>query len=145
MKEKSWIVVANSEKAKIFSIVRVGELKEVSSIEHPERAMKASDIISDKPGRTFNRVGITRHAYVPKTSEEEKMDILFARELAEFLNLTYDAQQYKNLYLVASPHFLGVLKKHLSNQVLKVCDKCLAKDLVNEHPDLIWEHCEIAT
>jgi protein required for attachment to host cells len=145
MKEKSWIVVANSEKAKVYHVVRVGELKEVISMVHPERSMRASDIISDKPGRTFNRVGVSRHAYVPETSEEEKKDILFAREVAEFLNLNFEEHQFKNLYLVAEPRFLGVLKKHLPQQIINVIDSCLAKDLVNQHPDMIWELCEIPT
>lgn len=145
MKKNSWIVVANAEKAKVYHIAKVGELHEIFVMEHPEKGMKATDLVSDRPGRTFNSTGVTRHAYQPQTTERDKKNNLFAKDLADFLNIAFDENQFSNLYLVAEPHFLGVLKKHLSNQILKVTDKCLAKDLVNQHPDLIWEHCEIAT
>lgn len=145
MKERAWILVANAEMAKVYRVVKIGTLQEVSAITHPERALKAKDIVSDKPGRTFERGGITRHAYVPQTTEKEKKDELFAREIADFLNAAWDRNHFAHLYLIAEPHFLGVLKKHLPPHLLKVVDKAFAKDMVNQQPSLIWEHCEITS
>lgn len=144
MKKNSWVVVANAEKAKIYRAVRVGQLEELTAIEHPEKGMKAKDVVSDRPGRTFNRMGYTRHAYQPQTTLKMKKDNLFALELAELLNVAFKENKFSHLYLIAEPHFLGVMKKHLSNQLLKALDKCFAKDMVDQKPDLIWESCEIA-
>jgi protein required for attachment to host cells len=143
MKENAWVVVANAEKAKIYRVVRIGEMQEIIQFEHPERLLKGVDIFSDREGRAFNRVGVSRHAYQPQTTENDKADNNFARDISEYLDLSFDLNKFSNLYVVAAPHFLGVLKKHLSPAVQKKVDKFFSKDIVNVTPVDIWEICEI--
>lgn len=143
MKEKAWIVVANAEQAKVYRVVRVGQLQEVTTFEHPEGQMKGSDLTSDKPGRAYDRVGVARHAYEQKTSTKDKKDAVFAKHIAEYLTLSLYSKKYKNLYLICEPHFLGVLKKELPNSVQNSVDQCFSKDIVKESADAIWRHCPL--
>jgi protein required for attachment to host cells len=152
MKENSWILVANHEKARLYKIVKIGELEEFLDFEHPQRKLKETDVYSAPPGRTFqspgggngSKQGDTRHSYQPHTTFKDKKDQFFAKEIVKHLTHCFECNEFKNLYIFAEPHFLGVLKKSLPANVMKATVQCVAKDLVNLTPDAVWEHSEIA-
>lgn len=143
MKEKAWIVVANRKKARIYRVVKVGVLEELDGLIHPEGRKTAGELEADKYGRGFERKGDTRHAYEPQTSAEEKMDLMFARIVANHLEEAANTRKFENLYIISEPKFLGVLKKELKPQVMNRVDKMFTKDLVDENPELIWDHVEL--
>lgn len=152
MKENSWLLVANQEKARLYKVVKIGQLQEILDFEHPQRTLKESDVYSSPPGRSFNspggngpkgKQGDTRHAYEPHTTFKDKKDNFFAREIIKYLADQFDENAFKSLYVVAEPHFLGILKKHFSNGLLKATENFVSKDVVNFSTSDIWEHSEI--
>lgn len=123
---KTWILVANSATAKILATdnLRTGELEIVDEFSHPESRKKSSDLVSDKPGHYKTDVGV-RGAYSDADHKEVEMDH-FALELVHKLKAGLHQNQYKNLIIVASSHFYGVIKKHFHEHKIEI--NHIAKD-----------------
>lgn len=139
MKEKAWVVVANCERAKFYRVKKVGELEEIASFAHPDGHKRAMDLESDNLGRGHDRVGPGSNTYQPKTTMKDKKDLYFAKILSTELEEALAHKGFQHLYLIAEPHFLGVLKKGLSPKVAEKVEKCFSKDLVDQNPHLIWD------
>lgn len=75
MKKEVWVIVANSTYAKIYKAESNKSLKEISRFEHPASRLHEQDLVSSKPGRTFESVGPARHAVEPKTSAKDRSHI----------------------------------------------------------------------
>ena len=67
----------------------------------------------------------------PKDYEQER----FAIELAKELDAGRTANSYKNLIIVASPHFHGMLNKHMNEHVAGMVSKHIEKDYTAETPE----------
>lgn len=112
---KNWVVVADSAAAKIFSVAApTAPLKEVETLEHPEARMRAQDIESDRPGRSFQSAGNMRHGMERSSDAKKQEAIAFAREVAARLESARLQNGLDKLILVAAPEFLGLLRDHLS-------------------------------
>ena len=70
MKKETWILVANGSLAKIFKIEKNKILTEIKQLTHPASRQHEGDLVSSKPGRTFNSVGVLRHAYEPPQTQK---------------------------------------------------------------------------
>lgn len=65
---------------------------------------------------------------------------MFARELARFLETAHTAGRYQTLYLIAAPHFLGLVRKQLSQAVGDTLALTLDADVTQHTPRAIREH-----
>ncbi len=140
MNHQTWVLVANSSDAKIFRLVKFPEIKELTSLSHPESRLRDSELVTDRQGRNFEKGGVTRHAYQsrhdPKSQEMEK----FAREIARFLCEAHVQGLFSRLYLFASPAFLGILRPHLTEKLNGAIIAEEAKDLCLLDKSSIEEH-----
>jgi protein required for attachment to host cells len=106
-------------------------LIEVESLSHPESRLKDQELVSDSPGLS---VGVARpqgsatQAYSPHEREAE----LFARQIAERIGALRTSNQLHRLYLVAEPHFLGLLRAALDAPTQKL----IAGDVPHRLTDL---------
>jgi protein required for attachment to host cells len=80
---------------------------------------KEADFASDRPGRAFDIVGAGRHAMSQAESGQDHEMLLFARQVADYLNRSIANSDYLHLVLIAAPRFLGCLRSELSNAALK--------------------------
>lgn len=125
-----WILTANSSFAKIFEVKGQGrKVKEILHLDFPNGRKKSGEILSDRPGRAFDRLGSTRHALGTEVDVHEHQHKIFAHQLATILHEAYDKNSYKELALVAPPQFLGELKHAVSDAVRKSITKEIGKDL----------------
>jgi protein required for attachment to host cells len=98
------------------------------------------EIMSDRPGRTFDSVGAGRHAKEPRTDAREIEKRSFAHELAAMLDDGLKQGKFDRLVLVAPPRELGFLRAELSPAVRKRVSAELNKDLTGVAPSEILDH-----
>ncbi|HKU39248.1 MAG TPA: host attachment protein, partial [Polyangiales bacterium] len=137
----TWILVARRSGASIFSSLGSDHpIDLVREIDHPEGRLKAGEIDSDRPGRSFDRGGQGRHALSVEESPTERIDERFASELAADLERARHAGEFNDLVIVAAPKLLGRLRSALSENTRKVVIAELGKDFVDLKPWQVREH-----
>ena len=111
----AWILVSDAARARIFETIgEDASLVEVACYTNP--ALRGT-IALTTPGRTVPRthesVGSARHVIEPHTAYRDKETQSFAHMLVTQLLTAHAHHRYQRLFLVAPPHFLGVLHEHL--------------------------------
>lgn len=125
--EKTWVVVANGSEGRIFHINSlVKGLSLVSEHEHPQSRQKAGELITDRPGSYG--AGTAHGSFVEAAEPKEVEMERFAQQLASVLNEGRNSNKFRRLVLVASPHFHGLLNKHIDNHTANLVWKHLDKD-----------------
>ncbi|MEQ9349816.1 MAG: host attachment protein, partial [Alphaproteobacteria bacterium] len=116
----TWILVADGGKARLFcSDVRLPRIRPVidDAFVSEARHLSNQDILSDRPGRAFDRSRGQPHAMEPpsdpKTVEEDR----FVRYLADYLKQALDRGAFDALVLVAAPRALGILRRAMDKTV----------------------------
>lgn len=129
MTDTSWIVVANSSRARLFEHAGgAGEgLVLLREFEHPESRAKGGDLVSDRPGHTATDQG-RRTALDPDTEPKRVAQEQFARELGHALEQGRVQNRYSGVVLVASAPFLGVLRSQLPERVRGHVREAIDKD-----------------
>lgn len=116
----TWILVADSVEAKIFSskdLHFVNELTFVKEFKHDAGRKKDSDLVSDRPGHY--QAGGAHGSYGEKHEAREIEVDNFAAELAHMLKAAWELHEYKSLVIVAPAHFYGYIQKHLDEHVAR--------------------------
>ena len=138
---KIWIVVADEAKSRILATDKTTEpLVELDGLTSPEATMSKQSLVSDKSGRSFDSGGQGRHAMGNKTDPKEQIAIRFAKELADYLEKNRQKKTYIKLFIIAAPHFLGLLRKELSKGVSELVSLEVDKNLTALEPDSIRKH-----
>ncbi len=137
----TWILVANASKARLYSKESVKKgLALIKEFAHPESREKASALVSDQTGHYMGQ-GNGRGAFVEASPKEVEMEH-FALELAKELETGRTHQGYNRLILVASPHFMGLLKARLSSHVLDLVTDTMEKDYSHDTEKELAKHLE---
>lgn len=140
----TWLIVANASQATLYETEsHPSTLKLLKEFIHPASRAKGSDLASDRPGHfqaeARGMEGTTHGSFNepidPKEYEQER----FAIELARELDAGRTANRYKNLIIVASPHFHGVLNKHMNEHVAGMVSRHVEKDYTAETPEGLLE------
>lgn len=135
--DSTWILVADNSRARIFTVERPrGPLIEVSSHDNPDARKHERDLVSDKPGREADPGGHGRSAFEAPSAKAESAE-RFARELASLLEKGHERGDYKRLYLIAAPHFLGSLREILPTGARRCVEQEVPKDVVHASPEKI--------
>lgn len=118
----TWILVADSARARLFETGDGGALNELGCYTNPEARAGTRAMTTDRPPTVNESVGSARHSLEPHTSRREKVAGNFARSLREILEHAQNAQRFERLVLVAPARFLGDLHtsfgKHLRASVV---------------------------
>lgn len=110
----TWIVLAESARARIFTLVEPGaKLHERTALSHPESRMHDRELTSDLPGRAFDSHGQGRHGMEQKQAPHDQEAQAFAAEIAREVARVQDEEPFDALVLVAPPKFLGLLRAQL--------------------------------
>ena len=137
----TWIVVADSARAHIYSAEKSSpKLRIVSELSHPESRMHSKDLMNDRPGRIFERVGGVQHAMTTATNPKEIEKVRFCAELADRLEAARKHNKMGKLIIIAEPAFLGELRGRLSQPTSRLVSLEIAKNLTSVRPDQLQEH-----
>jgi protein required for attachment to host cells len=126
----TWILIADGARARIF--VNNGPGKGVAALEGAEFSADHRpdrEIMSDKPGRTFESAGTMRHAIEPRQDPHRELKRSFAERLAGMLDQKLATKEFDRVVLVAPPVTLGDLRSALSAPVRAAVYAELDKDL----------------
>lgn len=74
----------------------------------------------------------------PQTPAEHKTE-LFARDVADYLLKAYQEGRYRQLYLTASPEFLGTLRKLLDPKIVSAISLEVNKDYTQSNATQLRE------
>jgi protein required for attachment to host cells len=141
---KTWVVVADAARARVFEVDgKTKAIAEVMDLSHPASLQHASEMASDAPGMSSVKGMPSKFGMEEIVSPKEEEAIRFAKQVAEALQA--GLADYERLYLIAAPHFLGLLRKDLDKavqaKVVKEIDKDLTKhtleDICTHFPELL--------
>lgn len=139
--KSTWVVVTDSTRARILKADNaVGPLSEIETLVHPESRLHERDLISDAPGRAFDRAGQGRHAMGQQVSPKEHEVEAFVRQVAERLEQAREQGQLEQLILVAPPAVLGKLRKALTHELARLVTLEVDKNLTRLGPQEIRGH-----
>jgi protein required for attachment to host cells len=138
----TWIVSSDSSRARILQVTGRNQLAEVHDFINPKGRMDDRELITDahprfsghggvgKPGsRTGGRTTGGPASDRQETAAQEHEVELFAKQIDRFLDQARIKKRYDRLFVVASPKFLGLLRKNLSKEVQKLVRDEIDKDL----------------
>jgi protein required for attachment to host cells len=112
----TWVLVADSEKARLFEFERCQEpWKETACLVNPETPHGEG---AGRPTRVHESVGRARHAIEPRTDAKDKAMLHFASSIAATLQAAHEARRFHALVLVAAPRFLGALHRQMDKALL---------------------------
>ena len=141
----TWILVANQAEAQVFSSDRpMGSLKLIKTLTHEEGMARTRDLVSDAPGRAYNRTGPARHSMDPDTHVKEEERRKFVKEITELLERAYLQGGFNQLVILAAPAVLGVIRKTLSNGLSRAVIKEVPKDVIGQSVDKIQDQLQRA-
>jgi len=141
--DTTWIITANASRVRIFSENGSGRLQEVKDMVDDRVRMRAMETQTDQPvdpkaaSGSINNTGgaLPGSTYQPAKTPVQHETEIFAREVCMELQQAYNQQRFKELVLSASPEFLGVLRKQLSQQLQQAIVFELNKDYTQLPPD----------
>lgn len=136
MEAPLWILVADSSRARIFSMTDPDEMWTfVEEHDRPKARLRASELHSDRGGRTAARSSGMPAAMEPHTDPTEVEAEKFARDLSDVLEHARTQHAWKRLVIAAPPKFLGMLRNALDEDTEKLVEKSFAKELttLSEH------------
>ena len=137
----TWILVANSSQAKIYTGKgQRGSLTEIKNFDNLKGRLHEGDLVSDSAGSDGGSVGQGRHILDDETSAIEQEAIIFAKELANYLDEERNKEVYRRLVIIAPPTFLGLLRKNLSSEVMSIVSQQIDKNLIKKSAEEIHQY-----
>jgi protein required for attachment to host cells len=147
--DANWIVAANAGRARFFALPKPGEpMQEVFDMVNTNARQRELDIESDSLGRHAaagsrhgtGMAGTTSNDYQPHRTPKQHEAELFARDVAGYLLKACHEGRFRKLSLVASPEFLGVLRKQLDPQVASKIETEINRDYTQSNGEELREH-----
>ncbi|CAA9892378.1 Host cell attachment-required protein [Candidatus Methylobacter favarea] len=136
----TWILAADNTRARIFTTESsASPLVEIEDLAHTASRLLDREITSDLPGRVKSSNGIGHALEQPTDPKKHEAD-KFAHQIASYLAAAYKAGKFEQLFIVAEPSFLGLLRSHLPEQIKKqVCFE-LDKNITTQSAADIRKH-----
>lgn len=139
----TWILIANGARARILANQGPGKgVHEVDGMEFQQTPLKNSEIMADRPGRSFSSAGTARSAMEPQTDPVKKREADFVAEIAQMLDLKLSDNQFDRLIICAAPQALGNLREAMSPQLREKITHELPKDLTQIPNAKMGKHLE---
>jgi protein required for attachment to host cells len=126
-KPVTWVLIADGSQARVFRAAGKGKVEEMSemAVAHPP----TRDMVSDRPGRTFDSMGQGRHAKEPPTDAHDKAEADFLRAVTKTLDASCQRKEFDRLVVVAAPRALGTLRSVFSEKLAGAVTKEIPHDL----------------
>ena len=138
MMPTTWVVVADSAAARLFrALSPTGPLEEFEAYAHGEGRAHARDLVTDEPGRSFDSVGVGRHAMEPRVDPKEQEKAGFAKMIAERVRAARAKGECHRVFLVAPPEFLGHLRASLDGETRRLVQGEFGLNVVRLRPEQI--------
>lgn len=144
-----WIVSANAGRARFFSQVNPSSaLVEISDMVNAAARLRTAETETDELGQRsaaksrHNGTAAQPSGYEPNQSPAQHQTEIFARNVADFLRKAQSEQRYRQLYIMAAPEFLGVLRRLLDANVSASIGLEVSKDYTQLNGNQLAEQIE---
>ncbi|MCK6503186.1 host attachment protein [Myxococcota bacterium] len=130
MNHATWIVLADSSRARIFrtdAALTEGPVV-IDELVHPASRLRGRELESDRPSRSFAERG-AHPSDLGESGAHAHQSELFAMELADHLDAARKDGRYEGIVLAAPPRFLGALRKAMSPATLDLVHQAIDKEL----------------
>lgn len=143
------IVVADQGEARFYDVKSPETLLRASGrLTDPDARLPERERVSDKPGRVFDRApppgrrrgAMAHHDTGGERSARRFAALAFARRIAQQLESAQHRGRFDRIVLIASPRFLGMLRRVLSPQLGRCVVAEVAKDLVRQRAEVVKAH-----
>jgi protein required for attachment to host cells len=135
------IVVADQAEAIFYDTPSLdARPKEVGRISDPLAHKHDRDLVSDRPGRSYESVGGARHAIERENDPRFQEAVRFARRISCRLDDALKRGEFEELVVVAGPPFLGLIRHELSEQARQRVVHEIRKDLVHSPVEVLRSH-----
>lgn len=135
------IVVADQAEAIFYDTASLrAQPREVAHITDPAAHLHDRDLVSDRPGRSFDRFGGQRHAIERENGPRQQEAVRFARRILRRLDAARRKGEYDELIVVAGPPFLGVMRREMSRPTRERVVHEIRKDLVHSPVESLRRH-----
>ena len=138
--KSTWILVADSSRARIFVADTPSSIQEIEDFTHVEGRLHEHDMTSDLPGKGAGVAGAGKHAYQDQINPKEQEAINFAKSVAKYFDDAHIANKFEKLMIISDPSFLGKLRKQLSDQSRNAVCFELDKNITTHSADDIRKH-----
>jgi len=133
---KTWVLVAESSRAKIYSTKGGSDLlEEIADLSHSESRLHEQELTTDLPGSIAGGGG-SHQKYKDHTDVKDQEDFNFAKQIEKKLETAWNKGEFTQLIVASAPAFLGVLRKimnpNISKAVIREIDKNLTQFDSNE-------------
>ena len=141
---RTWIVLADASRARIIRHLpdhRESEEKHGEIQLHSE-PRRRSEIMADKPGRSFASEGTRRSAMEYRSDPVREEERAFARRIVRLLEERCLEDDFDRLVLFAAPRMLGDLRDAMTESVRKFIIAEIDKDLTKLSGNALREEIE---
>jgi len=145
---RTWVLIADGRRARVFECRGKGAaLTVVEGTTLDTELLPSRELGTDRPGRSFDSVGCTRHAMESQSDPHREHKRQFAHRVADLVHERLAAKSFDKLVVVAPAATMGDLRAALSPQVKAAVAAELVADLtttpVAELPALLAKHVDI--
>lgn len=136
------VLVANQSHARLFEADGPqGPLREIEDFANRFGRAREQDLVSDTPGLSMGSRGAQPHPMEHENAAVRHANDIFAKEImSELDRLLHNT--HRQLYVIASPRFLGVLRNKFSDTVNAHLLGELAKDFTDAASTDIVHHLQ---
>jgi protein required for attachment to host cells len=128
----TWILLADGAQAKVFAHSGPGTgLTPVEDLLFEEEPLKASEIMADKPGRSFSSAGHGRSAMEYSSDPVAVRETRFVKSVAHALEKKYEQSAFGRLIIAAAPTALGDIRDAMGKNLKEAVVAEMPKDLTN--------------
>lgn len=128
--DRVWIVVADGGMARVLGVTGdrrgLSVLREMTSVDAHRRA---HDLVTDRPGRSFESASTTRHGITPRTDPHDAARERFIAQLAAMLVEDNRARQFDELILIVAQGLSSPLREAMDSATRARVRETLLKDL----------------
>src|SRR6266545_8352569 len=134
--KRTWLLVANRARARLFEVPREGdEPVEIADFVHPQGRAHERDLVTEGQGRYFGRGEQQQaHTVVPNVDVSRAESERFAEQLRDYLEQARTHERFGELWIMAGPAFLGILRDKLTKGVERELVLDVDKDVTMEAP-----------
>jgi protein required for attachment to host cells len=137
----TWVLLADGAQAKVFAHSGPGTgLTPVLDLLFEEEPLKASEIMADKPGRSFASQGQGRSAMEYHSDPVQVREARFVKSVAEALERKRQESAFSRLIIAAAPTALGDLRGAMSDGLKDTVVAEMPKNLTNLPTPQVEKH-----
>ena len=126
-----WYLLADGANARVIVLKYRNGRNRIDLIEEfGVESLPTSELVSDRQGRTHDRMGFHRHATEPRMDPHRYEKYRFARQIGDYLEHAESEGRFSSLVLIAPPQMLGDLRLTLPESVQRLVSEEVPKDFV---------------